>query len=128
MHDIRRALQEQLAHTVERLKGLGGAGAFEEDAGAREGEGQGEAAGDAGRISEEREMTFAVRGLLVERANRLAEALERLRSGEYGVCEVCGEAISPARLRALPEVATCVRCQDAEERRARLVPEQLAGR
>ena len=73
-------------------------------------------------------MTFAVRGLLVERANRLAEALERLRSGEYGVCEVCGEAISPARLRALPEVATCVRCQDAEERRARLVPEQLAGR
>jgi RNA polymerase-binding transcription factor DksA len=88
MDDIRMALQAQLAHTVDRLKGLGGAVAFEEDPGAREDEGQGEAAGDAGRISEEREMTFAVRGLLVERANRLAEALERLRSGEYGVCEV----------------------------------------
>lgn len=122
MDDIRKALQEQLAHTVDRLKGLGGAVAFEEDSGAREDDGQGEA-GDAGRISEEREMSFAVRGLLVERANRLAEALERLRSGEYGVCEVCGEAISPARLRAIPEVTTCVRCQDAEERRARLAPE-----
>lgn len=96
MDDIRRALQEQLAHTVARLKGLGGAVVFEEDPGAREDEGPGEAAGDAGRISEEREMTFAVRGLLVERANRLAEALERLWSGEYGVCEICGEAISPA--------------------------------
>jgi DnaK suppressor protein len=128
MDDIRKALQEQLAHTVDRLKGLGGAVAFEEDPGAREDEGQGEAAGDAGRISEQREMTFAVRGLLVERANRLAEALERLRSGEYGVCEVCGEAISPARLRAIPEVMTCVRCQDAEERRARVAPEQLAQR
>ena len=128
MDDIRRALQEQLAHTVDRLKGLGGAVAFEEDPGAREDEGQGEAAGDAGRISEEREMTFAVRGLLVERANRLAEALERLRSGEYGVCAVCGGAISPARLRASPEVTTCVRCQDAEERRARVAPEQLAQR
>ena len=128
MDEIRKALQEQLAHTVDRLKGLGGAVGFEEDPGAREDEGQGEAAGDAGRISEEREMTFAVRGLLVERANRLAEALERLRAGEYGVCGVCGEPISPARLRAIPEVTTCVRCQDAEERRTRVAPEQLAQR
>jgi len=52
----------------------------------------------------------------VERANKLAEALERLRGGEYGVCEECGEAIAPARLRAMPEVTTCVRCQDRLER------------
>jgi DnaK suppressor protein len=128
MDDIQRALQEQLAHTVDRLRELGGAVAFEDDPGAREDEGQGEAPGDAGRISEEREMTFAVRGLLVERANRLAAALERVRSGGYGVCEVCGEAIAPARLRAIPEVTTCVTCQDAEERRARMAPEQLAHR
>ena len=76
MNDIRRELEQELKHTVDRLKGLGGAIAFEDDPGAREDEGQGEAAGDAGRISEDREMTFAVRGLLVERANRLAEALD----------------------------------------------------
>jgi DnaK suppressor protein len=128
MNDIRRELEQELKHTVDRLKGLGGAIAFEDDPGAREDEGQGEAAGDAGRISEDREMTFAVRGLLVERANRLAEALDRVRSGDYGVCEVCGEPIAPARLRAIPEVTTCVACQDAEERRARVAPEALAPR
>jgi DnaK suppressor protein len=128
MNDIRRELEQELKHTVDRLKGLGGAIAFEDDPGAREDEGQGEAAGDAGRISEDREMTFAVRGLLVERANRLAEALDRVRSGDYGVCEVCGEPIAPARLRAIPEVTTCVACQDAEERRARVAPEVLAPR
>ena len=128
MNDIRRELEQELKHTVDRLKGLGGAIAFEDDPGAREDEGQDEAAGDAGRISEDREMTFAVRGLLVERANRLAEALDRVRSGDYGVCEVCDEPIAPARLRAIPEVTTCVACQDAEERRARVAPEALAPR
>ena len=73
--------------------------------------------------NEDREMSFATRSLLVERANKLAEALERLREGEYGTCQECGEQIAPARLRAMPEVTTCVRCQDRLERSAgRLQP------
>jgi len=71
---------------------------------------------DVIRLNEDREMSFATRSLLVERANKLAEALERLRGGEYGICEECEEAIAPARLRAMPEVTTCVRCQDRLER------------
>ena len=71
------------------------------------------------RVSEDREISLATRSLLVERANRLAEALERLRKGTYGVCEECGEPIAPARLEALPEVTTCVRCQDRIEREIR---------
>jgi len=54
----------------------------------------------------------------VERANRLAEALERLREGEYGTCEKCLEPIAPVRLKAMPEVTTCVLCQDRLERAA----------
>jgi RNA polymerase-binding transcription factor DksA len=64
-------------------------------------------------------MNFATRSLLVERANRLAEALERLRGGDYGTCQECGEAIAPARLKAMPEVTTCVRCQDRLEKMSR---------
>lgn len=128
MDETRKALQHQLQQTMDRLKALGGAVTVDDDPGAREDEGQGEAAGDAGRISEDREMGFAMRGLLVERANRLAEALERLRSGDYGLCEVCGEPIAPARLRAIPEVTTCVACQDAAERRARVATPELATR
>jgi DnaK suppressor protein len=71
---------------------------------------------DVIRLNQDREMSFATRSLLVERANKLAEALDRLRGGEYGLCEECEEPIAPARLRALPEVTTCVRCQDRLER------------
>jgi DnaK suppressor protein len=41
------------------------------------------------------------------------EALDRLRSGDYGVCLNCEEPIPPKRLRALPWARYCVHCQDA---------------
>ena len=69
--------------------------------------------------NERREIGFATRELLVDRVNRLSAALERLKSGDYGTCVECEEAISPARLQALPEVTTCVRCQDRLERQGR---------
>ena len=58
---------------------------------------------------------------LSDRATRLHIALRRLSTGEYGVCSECGEAISPKRLRALPDVMTCVACQAKLERTARSV-------
>jgi DnaK suppressor protein len=40
----------------------------------------------------------------------LAQALERLNSGEYGWCEECGDAIAPARLRFDPAARLCISC------------------
>lgn len=40
----------------------------------------------------------------------IRSALERLEAGTWGTCSVCGEAISPKRLAALPEASTCVGC------------------
>jgi DnaK suppressor protein len=40
------------------------------------------------------------------------EALDRLESGDYGVCLACEEAIPPKRLRALPWARYCVPCQE----------------
>ncbi len=117
MDTIKNTLQRQLQQTVDRLKGMGGAVIFEDYPGALQEEGQGEVGGDAASIGVEQELTFAVRSRLVERANRLAEALDRQRSGEYGICEGCGNRIAAARLRAIPEVTTCVVCQDTEEQR-----------
>jgi len=71
------------------------------------------------QANERREIGFATRELLVERVNRITAALDRLNDGEYGTCVECGEKIAAARLRALPEVQTCVRCQDMIERRMR---------
>jgi DnaK suppressor protein len=39
-------------------------------------------------------------------------ALKRIKSGEYGVCASCGEAIPDARLKALPWARVCVGCAE----------------
>lgn len=36
----------------------------------------------------------------------------RLAEGRYGLCQRCGEAISPARLQALPAAEYCLNCAD----------------
>lgn len=71
------------------------------------------------QVSASRDMGLATRELLQERANRLSAALDRLNEGAYGVCVGCAERIAPARLEAVPEVETCVRCQAALERLGR---------
>lgn len=44
-----------------------------------------------------------------ERA-RLIAALARLKDGEYGYCQDCGEEIAPARLDLDPAAALCLSC------------------
>jgi DnaK suppressor protein len=46
-------------------------------------------------------------------------ALKRLEAGSYGQCVECGDTIKSARLKALPEVETCLVCQDQIERMSR---------
>jgi RNA polymerase-binding transcription factor DksA len=51
--------------------------------------------------------------LLDDARSRLADldaAQERLERGAYGICEVCGQEISPARLEAQPAARRCVAC------------------
>jgi RNA polymerase-binding transcription factor DksA len=122
MDDIRRKLEHELSHTMHRIRQMGGAVVLEEFAGALGDNSPFADEVDLIQVNENREMSFATRSMLVERANKLAEALERLRGGEYGICQECEERIAPARLRAMPEVTTCVRCQDRLERLKRLQP------
>ena len=46
----------------------------------------------------------------------IQDALARLKRGEYGYCQRCGEDISPARLEAMPHATLCVKCQAQIER------------
>jgi RNA polymerase-binding transcription factor DksA len=44
---------------------------------------------------------------------KLAEvhaALRKIDEGTYGICEVCGKPIAPARLEAIPSATRCVEC------------------
>jgi len=47
------------------------------------------------------------------------EALRRLEDSTYGVCQQCAKMIEPSRLKALPFVKMCVKCQSANERNGR---------
>ena len=122
MDGIRKRLESELSHTVNRIRRMGGGVVFEEFPGAVGDNTPLADEVDLIQLNEDREMSFATRSMLVERANKLAEALERLRGGDYGICQECEEPIAPARLRAMPEVTTCVRCQDRLERSKRLQP------
>jgi DnaK suppressor protein len=42
----------------------------------------------------------------------IEEALERIKHGEYGICEDCGEPIPEQRLRLFPAAKLCVKCQE----------------
>jgi RNA polymerase-binding transcription factor DksA len=116
--DIKKRLEEDLGRVVSRLRRMGGAAtAIEERPGPIGANSLGADEGDVIQANESREIGLATRELLIERVNRLSAALDRLSRGEYGACAECGEPISTARLLALPEVQTCVRCQARLERR-----------
>jgi len=42
---------------------------------------------------------------------QVEDALARFEQGTYGRCEQCGAEIDPARIKALPYVTHCLRCQ-----------------
>src|SRR3989475_11828052 len=117
--NVRKRLEQDLQAAVSRLRQMSGAVAVEEYPGAIGDNSPFADEVDEIQANERREIGFATRELLVERVNRLSAALDRLKDGEYGTCVECEEPISPARLRALPEVQTCVRCQDRIERMGR---------
>ncbi len=62
---------------------------------------------DSSVIQEDRDSLRA----LVEQARthhaKAQEAVSRLDSGSYGICESCGNAISSERLEAIPSATTC---------------------
>ena len=75
---VRERIERELATAMDRLQQLGGAVVIEEFPGAVDDDGPLADPADRGKINEDREVILATRSLLVERANRLAEALERV--------------------------------------------------
>jgi len=51
-----------------------------------------------------------VQTMLIE----VKRALAAIKIGKYGICEVCGDPIDKARLRAYPQATTCLKHADGE--------------
>ncbi len=71
------------------------------------------------RATQESDRNFELRIRDRERRllNKIREALERIEEGSFGVCELCGEEISEARLKARPVTTLCIDCKMEEERK-----------
>lgn len=119
MKGIQERLEEELQGAVNRLRRMDGVVALEDMPGVIGDNSPFADEVDEIQANEGREIGFATRTLLVERVHKLRNALDHLRDGDYGTCVECGEPIAAARLRAMPEVETCVRCQDRIERYGR---------
>jgi DnaK suppressor protein len=74
---------------------------------------------DVAQDLEHQELARLNASRLSQRARRLEIALSRVLAGEYGICSECGTSISPKRLRAAPDVTTCVACQEQLESASR---------
>jgi RNA polymerase-binding transcription factor DksA len=56
------------------------------------------------------EMCLALKQRAENKARSLEVALRKANEGDYGICEVCGSRIDPARLAILPETKRCINC------------------
>ena len=56
------------------------------------------------------EMCLALKQRAENKARSLEVALQKAEEGDYGLCEVCGQPIDPARLAILPHTKRCIDC------------------
>ena len=65
---------------------------------------------DIGSDNFEQEQTLAFIQSDNKTLRLIEEALDRIRTGTYGVCESCGKPIPKVRLNVVPYTANCVHC------------------
>jgi DnaK suppressor protein len=102
LHQERTALRQQIARLREEVK-------VELEFEADEGDPE----------LPEREKNLSLLATFEERLEEVEQALEKLKSGAYGICQICGQPIDPERLAIVPETQYCVPCKSKLERRHR---------
>jgi len=70
---------------------------------------------DRATLESDRNFTLRIRDRERKLIGKIKEALERIETGTYGICEVCGEEISEARLIARPVTTFCIDCKKRQE-------------
>src|SRR3954470_22887090 len=68
---------------------------------------------DSGQVTAERGEVDALVGSLRDTLSDIDDALAKIESGSYGMCEQCGKPIGDARLEAMPAARLCITCASA---------------
>jgi DnaK suppressor protein len=106
LHSDKERLSAELELAGQELAALLGTGG-----------GAGDDQADAGSWALEREQALALVHSLRDMVRHCELALERLASGEFGICEDCEKPIGKPRSLAFPRAVKCVACKQREERR-----------
>ena len=70
---------------------------------------------DMGSDTMDRETAFWRASVEKTLYREVIHALDKLETGEYGICEGCGHQINDKRLEAIPHARLCLDCKSREE-------------
>ena len=71
-----------------------------------------EESGEGGTVTVDRERDLALSAQALLAVEEIDDALRKIGTGRYGICEGCGELIPKARLEALPYARLCIACKN----------------
>ena len=67
----------------------------------------------------ELEKRLALEKRITDLQAEVEHALHKFEEGTYGLCDVCGQSIEPARLEALPQANLCMNCKAHQAKNAK---------
>lgn len=70
---------------------------------------------DRGQVTSEQGENLALADTFRSKLSKVELALTRIADGTYGTCEVCNQAISEARLEAVPATSRCIDHADGSD-------------
>ncbi|MGB9715036.1 MAG: RNA polymerase-binding protein DksA [Thermodesulfovibrionales bacterium] len=77
--------------------------------------------GDQATAETERNFMLRLRGRERRLLKKIDDAIERIESGTFGICEKCGMEIDIRRLEARPVTTLCIECKTQQEEEERLM-------
>lgn len=75
---------------------------------------------DIAQMDEARDYTLRIRSRESRLITKIKKSLEDIENGTYGICNLCGEEISIARLKARPVTRHCIECKRKTEQLERV--------
>jgi DnaK suppressor protein len=76
--------------------------------------------GDQASAETDRNFMLRLRGREQRLLQKIEQALERVETGIFGICEDCGNEINIQRLEARPVTTMCIDCKTLQEEEERL--------
>ena len=100
LNEMLEDLENEVSSTVDGMRK--GGGAFPDPT-------------DRATMESDRNLTLRIRDRERKLRNKIEEALARIETGTFGICEVCEEEIGYARLEARPVTTLCINCKSEQE-------------